>query len=108
MFNIKDMVFSHIIPLEYNKDNKRIGDYVVNAFDVQFIPIQSLHVCDAVRAGRTLSTKYKSSAWVMFNGVMITIPYKTNLTSTSIDNLVNQYRQMSVHKNKTCNDYYTR
>ena len=108
MFHFKDTVFSHIKPYEYREDNKHLGNYIVSAFDVQFIPTQSLHVRDVVRAGITLSTKYKSSAWIKFNGVTITIPYQTNLTSASIDNLVNQYRQMSVHKNKTCNDYYTR
>lgn len=108
MFHFKDNIFSHIKPYEYREDNKHLGNYIVSAFDVQFIPTQSLHVCDAVRAGITLSTKYKSSAWIRFNGVMITIPYQTDLTSTSIDNLVNQYRQTFTRKNQAYSNYYTR
>lgn len=108
MFVLKEVLVSHIKPYKYMEDNKHIGNYIVSAFDVQFIPVQSLHVRDAVRAGITLSTKYKSSAWIKFNGVTITIPYQTNLTSASIDNLVNQYMQMSEYINKTYNNYYVR
>lgn len=106
MFKFKDNIFSHIKPYEYHEDNKHLGNYIVSSFDIQFIPTRSLHVCDAVRAGITLSTKYKSSAWINFDGIIITIPYQTNLTGEAIQNIVNQYRQRAILKYKTYNNYF--
>ena len=96
------MIASHIKPYEYkNENNLCVGKYVLNLFTIQYIPNQDIPVKDAVHAGINVSTKYETPTWINFKGIIITIPYRTNLTDEAIQNIVNQYMFRAKLRNQT-------